>query len=134
MNDLFEAHPAPTAEVGRQELAACIEECMACAQACTACGDACLAEHEVETLRRCIRSNADCAGLCETAGRVLSRQTGFDVGVAGVALRACAAACSVCAQEYERHATMHTHCRLCGEHCRSCEAACRQLLDSLADG
>ncbi|WP_019545654.1 hypothetical protein [Streptomyces sulphureus] len=133
VNDLLEAHPAP-AEVDRGALAACIEECMACAQACTACADACLAEQEVGTLRRCIRTDADCADLCETTGRVLSRQATVDIDVAGAVLRACAAACSACAQECEQHASMHTHCRLCAERCRTCEAACRRLLDSLADG
>src|SRR5690554_5492529 len=48
---------------------------MECAQACTACADACLSEDMVAELTKCIRTNLDCADLCETTG-IVSRHTG----------------------------------------------------------
>ena len=35
---------------------------------------------------------------------------------------------SVRAEECEKHAGMHEHCRICAEACRRCEQACDQLL------
>jgi hypothetical protein len=54
---------------------------MECAQACTACADACLSEQNVADLAKCIRSNLDCADICDTTGRVLSRHTGYDANI-----------------------------------------------------
>lgn len=69
---MIEATPADTG-LSAEVLAACIDACVDCAQTCTACADACLAEDMVADLRRCIRTNLDCADICEVTGRVLSR-------------------------------------------------------------
>jgi hypothetical protein len=111
-----------------QALVRCVEECFDCAQTCTACADACLGEEMLTELTRCIRLNLDCADICETTGRALSRQVGADVAVLPTLVQACAEACRVCGDECERHADRHEHCRVCAETCRACERSCRDLL------
>lgn len=114
-------------------LAGCIAACVECAQACTACADACLSEDMVAELRKCIRTDLDCADICETTGRVLSRHTAYDANVTHAVLRACATACKTCGEECERHADMHDHCRLCAEACRRCEEACKRVLAAIRE-
>ncbi len=82
-------------------------------------------------LTKCIRTNADCADVCDTTGRVLSRHSGYDANLTRAVLEACAAACKACGDECESHASMHEHCRICAEACRRCETACRELIGSL---
>lgn len=127
---MMRSHPAPSA-LDRGLLARVIDVAIECAQACTACADACLGEEMVADLRKCIRSDLDCADVCETTGRVLSRHTGFDANVTRALLTACIAACVACGDECEQHAGMHEHCRVCAEACRACEAACGELLGAL---
>jgi len=127
---MLETHPWP-GHVERETLARCIEECFACAQSCTACADACLGEENVADLRRCIRINLDCADVCVTTGRAVTRQTEPETAILRAFVEACAEACRACAEECERHATHHEHCRVCAEACRRCEDACRALLGSL---
>lgn len=112
-------------------LARVVDVTIECAQACTACADACLSEEEVADLRTCIRGDLDCADVCETTGRVLSRHTGYDANVTRALLAACIAACVACGDECEQHAGMHEHCRICAEACRACEAACGELLAAI---
>ena len=128
---MLDTYPKDLGGVDRDELRACIEACFECAQACTACADACLSEDTVADLTKCIRTNADCADVCDAAGRVLSRHTGYDATVTRALLEACATACRACGDECERHAQMHEHCRVCAESCRRCETACRDLVGSL---
>ena len=82
----------------------------------------------VADLRRCITTDLNCADLCATAARVLSRHAEHDDAVTMAVLTACRDVCRRCAEECERHAEMHEHCRVCGEACRRCEQACDQLL------
>lgn len=119
--------PNRAAELGH--LARAIDACFDCAQACTACADACLAEAKVE-LQRCIRIGQDCADVCDTTGRVLSRLGQGSFAFQAALLQACASACAECASECEKHAKMHEHCRVCAEACRRCEAACRETRSS----
>jgi hypothetical protein len=128
---MLETYPKDLGEVDRNAMRACIEACIECAQACTACADACLSEDMVAELTTCIRTDLDCADVCEATGRVLSRHTGYDANVTRAVLEACATACGACGDECERHAGMHEHCRVCAETCRRCEEACRTLLTAL---
>lgn len=129
--EMLQSHPEGTGGLDATLLDACVKACYECAQACTACADACLAEDLVADMRRCIRGDQDCADLCETTGRVLSRRTAGDPVVLRAVLEACLAACRACAEECEKHADMHDHCRLCAQACRRCERACADLLASL---
>ena len=128
--NMLESHPRP-GNVDRQMLTECIEECYACAQACTSCADACLSEDMVAELRRCVSLNLVCADVCSATGAVLTRRTGYDAPTSKAQLEACREACRTCAEECERHAGMHEHCRICAEACRRCEQACQALLDAM---
>jgi hypothetical protein len=113
---------------GQDELAACIDACLDCLQTCTACADACLGEEDVAALRRCISLNLSCADVCGATGRILSRQFEYDPALSRAMLEACRLACRQCAEECERHAGHHEHCRACAEACRRCKQACDALL------
>jgi hypothetical protein len=127
---MLDTHPWP-GHVDRDALARCIEECFACAQACTSCADACLSEEGVAELRKCIRLNLDCADVCDATGRGLTRQTGYDAPTSKALLRACREVCATCAEECERHADKHEHCRICADACRRCREACDTLLTAM---
>ncbi|NYG54648.1 four-helix bundle copper-binding protein [Nocardioides perillae] len=132
---MIRSHPAAAGGglgLDPQVLADCIDACTTCAQACTACADACLGEEMVAELRRCIRTDLDCADVCDATGRVLSRLTPGDLGLVRSLVQACADACRACGDECEQHAGMHEHCRVCAEACRRCEAACRRVLEALS--
>lgn len=128
---MLDTHPKDLGPIDKDILAECIEACFECAQTCTACADACLSEDMVAELTTCIRTDLDCADICETTGRVLSRQTGYDVTLIRSLLEACRTACQACGEECERHADMHEHCKVCAEACRRCEKSCTDLLATL---
>ncbi len=115
--------------INKAALEACITACFDCTQTCTSCADACLAEQQREMLLRCIRLDLDCADICDTTGKLLSRQVAFDSTLARVMLQTCALACRICGAECEQHGRRGMeHCRICAEACRRCEEACNQLL------
>lgn len=130
VSEMLSTYPKDLGDVDQARLTACIEACMRCAQACTACADACLSEDTVGELTKCIRTNLDCADICETTGQVLSRHTGYDANITRAILEACAQVCKACGDECARH-TQHPHCAVCAEACRDCERACRELLGAL---
>ncbi len=127
---MLDAYPA-SMNVDRELVARAVDALAACAQACTACADACLSEEMVADLRTCVRTDLDCADICATTARVLSRHTGYDANLTRAQLEACVVACRTCGDECEQHAGMHEHCRICAEACRRCEQACRALLATL---
>jgi hypothetical protein len=110
-------------------LATTIDALNDCAQACAA--DADLSEQNLPELVKCIRLCLDCEDVCAATVGVASRQTEYDAGVTKPLLEACAATCTSCGDECERHAQMHEHCRVCAEACRRCEQACRELLAAM---
>jgi hypothetical protein len=124
VREMIETYPADI-NLDRERIAATVGALIDCAQACTACADACLSEADVENLRKCIRTNLDCADICDTTARVLSRHTGYDANISRAQLQACVQACVSCAEECGRHASTHEHCRVCADQCRACEQACR---------
>ncbi|MBX4170840.1 four-helix bundle copper-binding protein (plasmid) [Rhodococcus pyridinivorans] len=128
---MLDTYPKSFDRIDTAKLTACIEACIECAQVCTACADACLSEDAAAELVKCIRIDLDCADICETAGRVLSRHTGYDANLTRSVLDTCAAACKACGDECARHASHHEHCRMCAEVCRRCEQACHDLIASL---
>jgi uncharacterized protein DUF326 len=123
---MLDAHPR-SFTVGRNLLLRCIDECVDCAASCTSCADADLGEPDVQELVRCVRLCLDCADACDATGRILIRQTEPDLGVLRATIEACAVACRACADECEKHAAHHEHCRLCAEVCRRCDQACSDL-------
>lgn len=128
--DMISTHP----HVGGQTndaLIRCIEKCYTCAQTCTSCADACLAEDNVKSLTQCIRLNLDCADVCIATGSTATRRTGSNVEIIRKMLDCCAAACRLCAEECEKHVTMHEHCRICAKACRECMSACEEAGKSM---
>jgi hypothetical protein len=128
--EIVKLHPLPTG-LDRDALLPCIDECLDCAASCTSCADADLAENDVRKLVRCIRLCLDCADACDATGRIVTRQTEPDLRLIRAILEACAAACLACAEECERHAPHHEHCRVCAGVCRSCKKACDDLLATM---
>jgi hypothetical protein len=128
---MLSTYPAEI-NLDRSKLAMAIDSLITCGQACTACADACLSEEDVAMLTKCIRTDLDCADICQTTARVLSRHTGYDANITRTLLDACATACRSCADECDQHAAMHEHCRICAEACRACEQACRSLLATIS--
>src|SRR5688500_7654924 len=103
---MLETYPLPI-NLDRGKLAATIDALIACSEACTACADACLSEGMVAELTKCIRTNMDCADICATTARVLSRHTGYDANITRTLLEACAMACKSCGDECASHAGQH---------------------------
>ncbi|MBB3263960.1 hypothetical protein FHW79_001575 [Azospirillum sp. OGB3] len=129
--EMISTHPQVRGNTN-DALIRCIEACYDCAQTCTTCADACLGEEQVAELVQCIRLNMDCADVCTATGSVVTRRSGSNEAVIRAMLDACATACRLCAEECERHAGMHQHCRICAEACRTCEDACRKALQTLS--
>jgi hypothetical protein len=127
---MLDTYPQPI-NLDRTKLATTIDALIACSEACTACADACLSEDMVADLAKCIRTNLDCADICATTARVLSRHTGYDANISRSLLEACAAACRACGDECAGHADMHQHCRICADACRHCERVCRDLMATM---
>lgn len=124
------SHPDAPRNAG-DAILRCIELCYSCAQTCTACADACLAEPDVADLRDCIRLDLDSADLCATIGRIMSRGTGLNEVLLAEMLNLCALTCRMCADECDRHAAPHEHCRLCAAECRRCVDACNEAIRAL---
>lgn len=131
LHDMISAHPK-SALSGNGDLHNALETIASCAQVCTSCADACLAEPMVADLVRCIRLNLDCADVCHATGQVLTRQTTTEAALWRDLVNACRTACIICAEECDRHADMHEHCRICADHCRECARACDSLLQTVA--
>lgn len=128
---MLDSYPGLTMRVRQDTLTRCITACTTCSLACTACSDACLAENDLPMLVKCIRTNLDCADICDTTSKVLTRQTTYDPVVIRSVVDACLTAIQVCADECEIHAARHKHCEVCAMVCREAEASCRELLAEL---
>jgi hypothetical protein len=66
--------------------------------------------------------------------RIVTRQTEADLGVLRDSVETCAAACRTSADECDRRASHHEHCRLCAESWRRWEEACNVLLAAIGTG
>jgi flavoprotein len=76
VKQLADAHPAD--RPFDDALITCIEDCLACFQACA---DACLAEPDIVSLIKCVRTDLDCSDVCAATATVLSRRTAVDLTV-----------------------------------------------------
>jgi hypothetical protein len=128
--EMLSTHPDVKGNIS-EPLIACIEHCYSCAQTCTSCADACIAEEMVAQLRQCIRLNLDCADICIATGSLASRHVGSNQELLRSVIEACAHACRVCAEECEKHAAHHAHCKVCAQECRRCEQACITAIRSV---
>jgi hypothetical protein len=129
--EIIKLHPQPSG-VDLDALLACLERCVDCAASCTACADASLSETDVADMVRCIRLCLDCGDACEATTRVTTRQSNVDLDLVRAQLTACSLACLKSAEECERHAAHHEHCRLCADTCRRCKTACDTLIAAIS--
>lgn len=127
---MLDTHPQ-TFDVDAGRLAEVIDALLDCANTCTQCADACLSEEDPTGLARCIRLDLDCADICATTARVVSRQTEHDANVTRPLLQACIAACRSCGEECGSHAPRMRHCSICSEQCRRCQQLCHDLLAAM---
>ncbi len=129
---MLNSYPADMS-IDKGSLAGAIDALDACAQACTACADACLSESAdmLASLSKCIRDNLDCADICATTARVLSRHTGYDANVTRSQVQAAMAATQACADSCGEHRDMHEHCRICEQACRQAKEALQQIVSAL---
>src|SRR6185312_16141109 len=111
---MLEASPVQI-DLGLDAVAAAVDACMISAQACTSCANSSLAEDDVAAMRRSIALCDDCADICTTTLRVLSRPFESDRVVTHRMLGACVRMCSDCAKA-----------------CRACARACGELLEAEA--
>jgi hypothetical protein len=126
---MLETHPNES-WLAHDKLAQLIQQLNECASTCTACADACLGEKMAAELAHCIRLNLDCADICQTTARVVTRIGAPESVVIQTLLQTCIAICEACGQECASHAQMHAHCHVCAETCLRCENACRMVLGS----
>lgn len=123
---MFATHPGPASDAG-DEAYALAQAAAECTYVCTTCADACLAEDDPTPLRRCIRTNLDCAEVAAATGALVARPGAQIPALLRSQLEACAVACRSCAEECEQHASAMEHCRICAEACRRCEEACERM-------
>jgi hypothetical protein len=132
VGQILRSHPGQFEGVTRDQLLAVIDACSACAQACSACADACLAEPPSDDLRANVRSSLDCADVCVTTARILSRDTAGRLDLVVALLQACVTACKACDVTCGNAAAAvadgHDHIRACHAACARCAEACQQLL------
>lgn len=129
---MLDTYPADMT-MDKAKLAPVIDALTACAQACTACADACMSENAtmLPQLMKCVHDNLDCADVCDTTGRVLSRHTGYDANVSRQQVLAAIQATKTCGDSCAEHAETHEHCRICAQACRAAEQALSGLLAHL---
>ncbi|RYZ80497.1 MAG: four-helix bundle copper-binding protein [Moraxellaceae bacterium] len=93
-----------------------------CATECNRCATECLNEENVKMMVNCIKFDMDCADICTLVARMLARESQH----AKHLLKECIEICNACAEECEKHAHHHDHCKRCAEACRACVAACTE--------
>jgi len=125
-HDMIASHPVQP-RIDASLIHKCVDACFNCVEACITCADACLAEDTRAELLRCIRLDQDCADICSTTGRMISRQSETDWTLLRAQLQTCVLACRQCAAECEKH-SQHEHCKVCAAACRACEEACTAVL------
>jgi hypothetical protein len=116
----------------RDVLGECIEACALCEFACVSCADACLGQPALESVRRCIRLNLDCADLCALTSHLVSRAFSAEPKLVQAQLEICASLCQVCEVECRKLGTVHDHCQICAHACSHCEALCREAAVQVA--
>ncbi|MDQ3946448.1 MAG: four-helix bundle copper-binding protein [Actinomycetota bacterium] len=129
---MLDTYPAQI-NMDTKHLAEAIDRLIACSQACTACADACLSEgpEALPRLTRCIRDNLDCADICDTTARVLSRHTGYDANLTRAQVQAAVQALKTCGDSCAEHRDAHEHCRVCEQACRDTEQVVNAVLPQL---
>lgn len=125
IQNMLKTHPMGSKDSSAIKL---LTKTVLCSTTCYTCADACLAEDEPKKLESCIRLNLDCASICESTSQLLARPGSANHDFLYKLIEACKDVCLSCAEECEKHAQMHEHCRLCAQACRDCAQACEELM------
>jgi len=96
-----------------------IDACLACFAVCEMCATECIKLLKEDHLR-CIALCRDCADVCALCLKFEERGSEFNHHI----MRLCADVCSACAEECEKFAGQHSHCRECATACRECAKEC----------
>ena len=113
LTTMIETHPY---DLPVKEHAAALEALVQCAAHCRACADACLAGDDVAEMARCIRSDQDCAAICDATAEVIAQPA--DSGAPWrKMLEIAIEMCEACADECGQHD--HGHCQECAAQCRA---------------
>lgn len=94
-----------------------------CISVCNHCSFACLDEDNLKMLVNCIKLDIDCAAICTLTASLLARGSEHGKHL----IKECIEVCNACANECEKHADHHDHCKTCAEACRACIVACTSL-------
>jgi hypothetical protein len=97
-----------------------MEVFMACAAACENCVSVSINDGKPMS---CCPLCMDCADVCMLAFRLEAHNSTYLKDVC----RVLATICDACAEECEKHAGYHAHCRACAEACRKCAETCRSM-------
>ena len=127
---MIASHPDVAGDLN-EPLALAVRHAMFCSAICTSCADACAGEEMVKELRQCIRTCLDCADVCDATFKIATRRTGSNEALLQEMLQLCITACDICAEECEKHAGHHEHCRICAEMCRECARDCRAAIETV---
>jgi hypothetical protein len=103
------------------EVTNCLAVFKSCADACDRCSSACLNEDGVETMRRCMLLDRECAAICRLAAVFIARNARGSRELC----RLCGMVCDACAVECQKHSA--EHCQKCAQACRRCAEACRRM-------
>ncbi len=98
---------------------AMIDACLACFAACEMCATQCIKLSSEDHLR-CISLCRDCAEICALCVKFEERESVYSRQM----MKLCADVCTACAEECEKFASHHDHCRECARACRECAEEC----------
>ncbi|MBS9525463.1 four-helix bundle copper-binding protein [Litoribacter alkaliphilus] len=96
-----------------------IQKLAVCAAACEHCMDSCLSEDNVQHMVACIKTDRDCAKICQLTASFVASGSRH----AQHLIKECIEICNECAAECEKHD--HDHCKQCAKACRECVEACK---------
>lgn len=109
-----------------KELRQCIDICMECADSCDRTATHCLSmggEHASQEHQTLLH---DCADICLTAARFMSRGSHQHPRTCAV----CAEICRLCADDCERLANGDRMMQQCAEFCRRCAESCEKMAEA----
>jgi hypothetical protein len=118
-----------TSGTASAELTAAIDALEDCEKASNACA---MAMVDGGGMAAEVHQALDCADVCDSTERVLSRGPAPDARVVAAVVGAAIVACEASAAACGAHAEHHTHCRLHSGSARACAGALRALQDTLA--
>lgn len=104
------------------EVEACLDNCQDCERVCLSTIHHCLEQGGKHAEPNHIGLMIDCADICGTSARFMSRSSHLHVRVCGI----CADVCEACADDCERLGD-DAMMRECAEICRRCAESCRQM-------